>query len=428
MAEKDNSTTKAFGRRETLKTLAIGTVSVSGLTGTALANPGNGKGRGNGNCDITVPDDYASIQDAIGSASSGDTICIDGGIYAEQLVINKSLSLKAVEGTTPTIKPGTSKESFMIAESGPTWEPMVFAFGGTVDSGDVSGAGTIDVDIEGLTLDGQSEQPDARRKPAVLYRNASGTIDSNTIKNVGVGGKETFGILAYGDSDVQITGNIVRDYERGGIGANGDGGAHPSPTAKVRNNTVETSGDIGEAWGPNGIQVGFGAEGLVHQNEVTGNRYSDEGPVAAGILIFESDGVSVKQNTVKDADIGLSCGSWGWFNASADKNQFTNNEVEKVEYGALLESVTEPYAGVPEITLTQMDASVSNNKVVNNTLKGENGPEGQIGVAVHKENNDTSSGYEPVAENNKLIRNSISNFETELEDEGTSTKTAPFKP
>lgn len=85
------------------------------------------------------------------------------------------------------------------------------------------------------------------RSSSVLARNASGPITDNAIADMGVGGKETFGILAYGDSDLRIHDNDVRGYERGGIGVVGVGGAHPSPTADVRGNTVTGSTGIGEA-------------------------------------------------------------------------------------------------------------------------------------------------------------------------------------
>ena len=42
---------------------------------------------------IVVPDDYALIQDAIGNASDGDTIFIKKGVYVENPVVDKSVSL-----------------------------------------------------------------------------------------------------------------------------------------------------------------------------------------------------------------------------------------------------------------------------------------------------------------------------------------------
>jgi hypothetical protein len=420
----------AVDRRTVLKHLGAGALGVCGLAGTAAAGPGNGKGRGRGGggrCDRVVPDDHGTIQAAVDAAAPGETICVKDGTYAEQVVIPKSLTLQSAHRASPTIEPAASPEAFTIAESGPTWEPMVFAYGGsevpTMNGLSVSGSETVEVSLHGFNLDGQSEQPDARRKPAVLYRNASGTVADNTIENVGVGGKETFGILAYGDSEVAIVGNTVSEYERGGIGANGDGGAHPSPAVQIRRNDLTGSTGLGEAWGPNGIQVGFGATGDIRRNAVADHRYSDEEPVASGILVFESDGVRVQRNEVTNADIGLSCGSWGWLQQSASNNKFTQNHVEDVEYGALVESVAEPYGGV----LTKSDPEANDNKIVGNTLTGESDPDGNIGVGVIVEDN-IDNEYEPVAWNNKLINNDIANFETAVEDQGTDTKVAPFDP
>jgi nitrous oxidase accessory protein NosD len=426
MPNNTGSPEARLSRRNALKGLTIGGTSLLVFGGNGAARPGKGNSRGQGPCDHTVPDDYATIQDAVHAADAGDTICVKDGTYPEQVVINKSLTLRSAPGSSPTITPEPSPGDFTIAESGPAWEPLVFAYGGSEGGGDVSGSGTIDVALSGFTLDGGGTQPSVRRKPGVLLRNATGTISENTIENMGVRGKETFGILAYGDSDVTIVGNSISDYERGGIGANGDGGAHPSPTARIRNNTVQGSTGLGEAWGPNGIQVGYGADGDVRNNEVIDNRYSDEDPVASGILIFESDGVAVQGNRVENADVALSCGSWGWLQQSADNNTFLRNHVVDAEYGALIEAVADPYGGV----LTNRDPSTSNNKVVNNRIEDDEGtadPDGNIGVGVLLEDN-VDNGFVPVADNNKIIQNTITGFDTRIEDEGTATKVAPFDP
>ncbi len=42
---------------------------------------------------IVVPDDYGSIQEAIDNASEGDTVYVESGVYIENLVINKLISL-----------------------------------------------------------------------------------------------------------------------------------------------------------------------------------------------------------------------------------------------------------------------------------------------------------------------------------------------
>lgn len=176
-------TRRDVSRRTALRTIAVGGIGSIALGGTSAANPG-------GKCDAVVPDEYTSIQAAVDAADDGDTVCVEDGTYAEQVVVNKSLTLQNADGASPTVELTDSPESFTIAESGPTWEPMVFAFGGSESDGDVSGSGTVDVDVMGFTIDGGNEDPDARRKPAVLFRNASGDIADNTIESTNVGNGE----------------------------------------------------------------------------------------------------------------------------------------------------------------------------------------------------------------------------------------------
>jgi len=52
---------------------------------------------------ITVPDDYPTITDAVGNATAGDTIFVKSGVYTDNLVINKPLTLKGQNKETTTI-------------------------------------------------------------------------------------------------------------------------------------------------------------------------------------------------------------------------------------------------------------------------------------------------------------------------------------
>jgi nitrous oxidase accessory protein NosD len=42
---------------------------------------------------ITVPDDCPTIQDAVRVANSGDTVYVRSGVYFENVVVDKSISL-----------------------------------------------------------------------------------------------------------------------------------------------------------------------------------------------------------------------------------------------------------------------------------------------------------------------------------------------
>lgn len=247
-------------------------------------------------------------------------------------------------------------------------------------------------------------------------------IKSNDVENMGVGGKETFGIMAYGDSDLQIYDNDVREYERGGIGANGDGGEHPSPTVDIRGNTVTGSTGIKEAWGPNGIQIGYGATGQIKANDVSDNRWSsvqDGDWVASGIIVFESDDVSVMQNSVTNSDVGVASGAWAWFLPSADDTIITKNEIQDAHAGVLLQAVA--WDGI-----STTDPSVSNAKVVNNTLSDSQTNDDDVGVAI--DSIDLDPDYNPILWNNKVIRNSITGFGTQVDDDGAGTKVRAIEP
>jgi nitrous oxidase accessory protein len=62
---------------------------------------------------IVVPDDYATIQEAIDNALVGDVVYVKSGSYHENLVVNKSLSLIG-ENVDTTIVDGNPPEGYRI--------------------------------------------------------------------------------------------------------------------------------------------------------------------------------------------------------------------------------------------------------------------------------------------------------------------------
>lgn len=224
--------------------------------------------------------------------------------------------------------------------------------------------------------------------------------------------------LVYGDSDLDILENVVDGYECGGIGANGDGGDHPAPTVTIKKNEVNGSVGIGEAWGPNGIQVGFGAEGKIVDNVVKNNRYSEDTPVTSGILVFETDDVQIRGNTIKNADTGIGIGSWAWFAASANNTKVMRNDVTDANVGVHIEVVS--------FGLSLADPSVSNTKVANYDLHDTNESDDDTGIEIQTDN--ASDEFDPVASNNKLINNGITGFNRTIVDGGSDTKLAANEP
>lgn len=387
-----NGSREGVSRRTALKRgLVVSSAIAAGVpavSGSAAASPGGGGPPGTGGCDVVVPDDEPTIQDAVDAAAAGETVCVRaaGGPYVEQVVIGKDLELRGVDD--PTIRAPADPDGFTIPESEATWEPVVLAFGGSESGGDVSGSATVAVDVTGFTVDGDGRQP-SDRSVGIMARNVSGDVSDNVVEDMGVGDRETFGILAYGDSDLRIRGNDVSDYERGGIGANGDGGTNPAPTVDVRGNVVTGSTGIERAWAPNGIQIGFGAEGKVLDNDVRDNRWAADlnaSFVSSGIIVFGSGDVMVRGNRARNNDAALTT-------AAAGNNRFVDNTVEEALVGVFL-------------------SGVDNNKVVNNVLTDDDaGGNDPFDIGIF------NSG-----ENNKIIRNRIEGFDVPISDAGTDAK------
>jgi hypothetical protein len=133
-----------------------------------------------------------------------------------------------------------------------------------------------------------------------------------------------------GNSTGTITANHVTSYQKNGIVVNGIGSR-----ATISGNTVTGGGAINYI-AQNGIEVGYGATGTVSGNMVSGNAYTGpNGASSTGILVFGgawlgagvsyTTGVSVKQNTLTNNDVGVDLfNADDSFGAPATK---TNNSV-----------------------------------------------------------------------------------------------------
>ncbi|MDZ7702666.1 MAG: right-handed parallel beta-helix repeat-containing protein [Halobacteriales archaeon] len=154
---------------------------------------------------------------------------------------------------------------------------------------------------------------DGRRRSSAETSAAApaASVSDNRAAHLGTPGG-SIGVVAYGDSDVRAVGNVLSGFGRGGIGANGDGGAHPSPRIVVRDNVIDAQSATGGS-APNGVRIGFGASGQVRGNTVRNCRYAadlDGLFQASGVLIFESDGVVVQGNSLENNDVAVAASAW----------------------------------------------------------------------------------------------------------------------
>jgi hypothetical protein len=161
-------------------------------------------------------------------------------------------------------------------------------------------AGPEEITISDLevTVDGLSDVCDAcvDRPRGILFDGVGGAIRDSVVTGIKLGTnsgcQEGNGIevrnepFAKGGADVSIVvrDNLVTDYQKTGILANG------SVSVTIRGNIVEGAGPVNYI-AQNGIQVGFAATARLFGNDVSGNDYTPRKVTACGLLLFKADGV-----------------------------------------------------------------------------------------------------------------------------------------
>jgi hypothetical protein len=156
----------------------------------------------------------------------------------------------------------------------------------------------------------------ADRLRGIWFQNASGKISGNVINNLNQGASgcqegnsieasnfEPDGITpAATPVEVEVSHNFINGFQKGGIVINGN------VEATVTHNKVGPSATQAHL-AANGIQLAFGASGLIEHNQVAGNSWCCEDAAATAILIFQTaDGeVVVSKNNIQDgnADVGI---------------------------------------------------------------------------------------------------------------------------
>ncbi len=212
-------------------------------------------------------------------------------------------------GTTRTLLGDCSTDTTVEVPGGWTLDGAGHAISAFDVAGDhfvgavVANGGAVahvtDLTVTAYQLVDQCDAGDDRLR-GILLDGAAGSVTDSRVVDIDQGSsgcQEGNGIevrnapFSTGGVDVAatITGNEVTGYQKTGILANG------SVNVTVRDNVVTGIGPT-DVIAQNGIQIGFGATGLVRGNVISGNVYTGS-DLACGLLLIEADGVKQQANT-----------------------------------------------------------------------------------------------------------------------------------
>lgn len=213
---------------------------------------------------IHVPDNYKTIQEAVSNASPGDTIIIDEGVYKENIVIDKPISIKSSKGPDASIIQAA-------APGKPVFEVR------NVKGAAISGFTATGSAIAGIYIDA-SNNVDIRDNKAL--DNGSGIIlsssNNNTFANNVAGPNKRYGIYLKSSNKNKLDKNNIR--------ANMDTGIFLSSSSF---NTLTGNNVSLNTW--NGILLLYSHGNTLIRNKALRNRFA--------IILSESNDNTLTDNS-----------------------------------------------------------------------------------------------------------------------------------
>ena len=287
-------------------TMLLSTLS---FAGTYVAYPA-----GSTNCDIKLVG-YQTIQAAVNAVPSGSTIEVCPGIYPEQVVISKPLTLAAFTGAAS--EASNAEVLIQIPAGGATAYVEDDLIGNVYYQILVQSTGPVNV--TDIAMDGTGNGiPDGYGDLAgIYYEESSGTVNGVSIANeIDDGGG--FGILVASNNTQTVTveNSDIRSFDGSGIWGNAN--ASPTLTVNIKNNTITDTGEngisfLGSVLGTvsgnliNGSGNGAGIALSGSAATVTGNTVLSatvDGPPNVGIVVFGGSNV-IKSNRLDAGAIGV---------------------------------------------------------------------------------------------------------------------------
>ncbi len=272
-------------------------------------------------CDVAVPDDHSSIQDAVDAATSGQTICVKPGTYSEQVSVNKAVTIQgktpavsgdaaAIDGWVSLNADGSELRSVVVTRSSSIDEPTIDAFAVRV-----RGSNTVVAHNVIHSITGESKPWGAINGIQVFGQSPieNITIRSNTVRGLRnnlkngdtVGG--VAGIKLQADlTNVSVSGNTVTGLHSAGwawgVVLTGSGSAPNYPK-----NVTVTKNRLSEL---NDGSVQFGSSDPIYPGSsfgIDGGARADEATLSYNNLLAPNGAESKDGSNTLNAE----CNWWG---------------------------------------------------------------------------------------------------------------------
>jgi len=235
-----------------------------------------------------------SIMQAVNQASPGAAVNVGAGTYAEQLTVNKALTLTGAGASVTTVSP-----SSLTADASGNRSILTIGGGANVEVSGFTFRGPVPEITAGIFVrDGANAHI---HNNALIDIRESGALSGNQ-RGIGIWvGRALQGTTG----SALIENNVITGYQKGGIVVDG-----PGSQATITGNTITGEGPT-SAIAQNGIQASRGASATISGNIVSGNNYTPASDEATGILIFTpgfylgQGSISVGPNNVSGNEVGV---------------------------------------------------------------------------------------------------------------------------
>jgi hypothetical protein len=241
---------------------------------------------------------FATIQEAINAATTGDIINVPSGTYVEQLhITTENLTVQGIERAPVIIKsPATLSLSFT---TGAVNKPVVF-----VD-------GVSSFTLKNVTVDGDGKGNANYRFCGIAFWNAGGLVQDVDVINIKdtpfSGSQHGIGIYAFNNTpavnySIALNRVDVYDFQKNALALNGNA-ASQNLAVNLDYVNVTGAGPTGVT-AQNGIQISD-ATGTVDNCSVSNIFWTGGTWTASGYLVQYTDGLVLTNNTSTNCQTGV---------------------------------------------------------------------------------------------------------------------------